>query len=510
MQAWHGTYLGLREVPRALSEFELQAFFTFSSMERGFIQRRRGPALKLGLALHMGFLRMSGRPLDAFRVLPVVLLRHLGKELGIPVPDVASLRALYRRRSTLFEHQQLACRALGFGGMTEHQRRALHCILKDEVLRSGEREQLLARARLWLYEHQVLLVHDRTLRGLVAAALAELEADTAAALRKAVAPALLQRWLEATSGTRADGQAVQSWLWAPPAKHSTRQIAEVFERIELLLDLGVDRVLGDLNAALVRRLARRLALRAPSASAKIKEPARAVEVACFLRHCLMTATDQWILMVQRRVVDLWRQSAAGVPTPVDWGAQYRALLEELARLSADEAVPDAELRTRLAVHRKGATRSFPPHHPELPADYQTIGQPVIIRGSGPVALALRRRRAQLARRHERRGPRPGLVRRALRLRSGPGLSCPGGRNLVCLAPSGSQRLGLDRALAQLPRSRPLVPALRALASGGPAPLRAAVVADPGSRISRTTARARSRGRGRGSSRGQRWHSARGR
>jgi len=348
MQAWHGTYLGLREVPRALSEFELQAFFTFSSMERGFIQRRRGPALKLGLALHMGFLRMSGRPLDAFRVLPVVLLRHLGKELGIPVPDVASLRALYRRRSTLFEHQQLACRALGFGGMTEHQRRALLCILKDEVLRSGEREQLLARARLWLYEHQVLLVHDRTLRGLVAAALAELEADTAAALRKAVAPALLQRWLEATSGTRADGQAVQSWLWAPPAKHSTRQIAEVFERIELLLDLGVDRVLGDLNAALVRRLARRLALRAPSASAKIKEPARAVEVACFLRHCLMTATDQWILMVQRRVVDLWRQSAAGVPTPVDWGAQYRALLEELARLSADEAVPDAELRTRLA------------------------------------------------------------------------------------------------------------------------------------------------------------------
>ena len=105
MQGWHGTYLGLREIPRELSEFELQAFFTFSSTERACIQRRRGPALKLGLALHFGFLRMSGRPLDAFRVLPVVLLRHLGKELGIPVPDVASLRALYRRRSTLFDHQ---------------------------------------------------------------------------------------------------------------------------------------------------------------------------------------------------------------------------------------------------------------------------------------------------------------------------------------------------------------------------------------------------------------------
>ena len=34
----------------------------------------------------------------------------------------------------------------------------------------------------------------------------------------------------------------------------------------------------------------------------------------------------------------------------------------------------------LCVHRKGATRSFGPGHPELPADYRTIGQPVIIPG----------------------------------------------------------------------------------------------------------------------------------
>ncbi len=32
------------------------------------------------------------------------------------------------------------------------------------------------------------------------------------------------------------------------------------------------------------------------------------------------------------------------------------------------------------VHRKGATRAFPPHHPELPASYRAIGQPVIIPG----------------------------------------------------------------------------------------------------------------------------------
>jgi len=34
----------------------------------------------------------------------------------------------------------------------------------------------------------------------------------------------------------------------------------------------------------------------------------------------------------------------------------------------------------LCVHRKGATRSFGPGHPDLPEDYRTIGQPVIIPG----------------------------------------------------------------------------------------------------------------------------------
>jgi len=34
----------------------------------------------------------------------------------------------------------------------------------------------------------------------------------------------------------------------------------------------------------------------------------------------------------------------------------------------------------LAVHRKGATRAFPPGHPELPPHYRETGQPVIIPG----------------------------------------------------------------------------------------------------------------------------------
>ena len=38
------------------------------------------------------------------------------------------------------------------------------------------------------------------------------------------------------------------------------------------------------------------------------------------------------------------------------------------------------VRKKLCIHRKGATRAFPPHHPETPAAYQETGQPVLIPG----------------------------------------------------------------------------------------------------------------------------------
>ena len=45
---------------------------------------------------------------------------------------------------------------------------------------------------------------------------------------------------------------------------------------------------------------------------------------------------------------------------------------------------------RLLVHRKGATRAFPPGHPDLPAAYRAVGQPVFIpgdMGTGSYVLA---------------------------------------------------------------------------------------------------------------------------
>jgi hypothetical protein len=42
-----------------------------------------------------------------------LIWRHLGERFGVAAPDLASLRAVYRRAQTLVEHQQIICDTLG-------------------------------------------------------------------------------------------------------------------------------------------------------------------------------------------------------------------------------------------------------------------------------------------------------------------------------------------------------------------------------------------------------------
>jgi TnpA family transposase len=362
MNDWQSTCLGRRCLPRELSGFEIEAFFNFSDAERRVIEERRSSALKLALALQIGFLRMTGRLLEAVRIVPPALWRHLGEQFGVAAPDLASLRTMYHRRRTLFEHQEVACETLGFHWLSEAQRRALVRVLRDELARTSDRGRLLQFARHWLYEHRLIVLRERDLRSMIVKAIRQYEAALARSIVKAVDPELRSRWLATLTQPHDNGATMQSWLWAAPAKHSTRQIEEVLERIQVLSTLGVDQHLVQLPDAIVRRYARRLGARAPAIAARIAEPARTIEVACFLRYCLLTTTDHLLLMVRRRVADLGGTAAAGVDAKLaDWARLYQQLLDELGSLAANPSLSSDAVRGQLLAllqaHRARQPRS---------------------------------------------------------------------------------------------------------------------------------------------------------
>jgi hypothetical protein len=67
VEHWRTPYLGLRDMPPGLDDFELATFFSYSAHELERISARQQPLHRLTLALHIGFLKMTGRKLDAIR-----------------------------------------------------------------------------------------------------------------------------------------------------------------------------------------------------------------------------------------------------------------------------------------------------------------------------------------------------------------------------------------------------------------------------------------------------------
>jgi tRNA-splicing ligase RtcB len=63
------------------------------------------------------------------------------------------------------------------------------------------------------------------------------------------------------------------------------------------------------------------------------------------------------------------------------GGNLRLVYDVCHNIAKEEVHKVNGSSRRLLIHRKGATRAFPRHRPEIPKDYYEIGQPVLIPGS---------------------------------------------------------------------------------------------------------------------------------
>ena len=83
MQGWQTPYLGLRDLPRELTEFELQAFFSFSQAELELISRRRGDNHKLGPSTAHRFRAHEWPPFEQCACGPARVAASPGPDAGL-------------------------------------------------------------------------------------------------------------------------------------------------------------------------------------------------------------------------------------------------------------------------------------------------------------------------------------------------------------------------------------------------------------------------------------------
>jgi tRNA-splicing ligase RtcB len=106
-------------------------------------------------------------------------------------------------------------------------------------------------------------------------------------------------------------------------------------------------------------------LNAPEARAYLGAMRGAANYAWANRQCI----THWVREAFCRVMDIG-DAAAGLELIYD-------VTHNIAKIEEHDV--DGR-REKLCVHRKGATRAFPAGHPDVPAKYRAIGQPILIPG----------------------------------------------------------------------------------------------------------------------------------
>ena len=232
-------YVGQDRLPTRLSEFDVERYFALTDSDVAAVNERFRRDRRAGAAIQLIFLRASGHTLDHVGTLPRQLLRYVGERLGLPTPTIASLRTLYQRYKTLYEHQAWTCEYLGMTSISPSHWVELKARMRQDATESLTLDELLQHAHCWLYEHRILIPAERKLRDLGRAIWSDVERGLLARIEATVTNAqLVQADAVLSSQHGTSGMRVLEWLKTPPARHSPTTLTETLEKVRFLKELG--------------------------------------------------------------------------------------------------------------------------------------------------------------------------------------------------------------------------------------------------------------------------------
>lgn len=101
MRALLWSYLGGRRLPRELSACEVRQFYLVSPEDRYALRRRFRARARLGTAVQLGFVRMTGAVFDILDHVPRPVLAYVDHQLGLaaPVDRVTTIFVLARQQA---------------------------------------------------------------------------------------------------------------------------------------------------------------------------------------------------------------------------------------------------------------------------------------------------------------------------------------------------------------------------------------------------------------------------
>ena len=211
--------IGERAFSDPLSELEIDVFFTLSPAEIAAVCDRRGELNRLGLALHLCVVKMTGRAELSTKLVPQAVLVHVADQLDLPPPDLASLRSLYWDRSTLFRHRKLAVELAGFREVGAGARSGLLQYLRQEVLATTAPDVLRGKVMRWLHARKHVVFAARDIRSLVRRETDRRDKALAGQINGQTG-SMSNQWIERLATDLEPGLTRFEWLLSGPARKS--------------------------------------------------------------------------------------------------------------------------------------------------------------------------------------------------------------------------------------------------------------------------------------------------
>jgi TnpA family transposase len=339
---WEKRYLGWEHFPVGLDAAEIAVFFALGEADLAAIEGHRRDTNRLAVAIQIGYMRMTGVALNSVQMIPPAVLACVAGQLGQTPPQLTSIRALYRRRRTLHDHQEVARLVLGLRVLGEHGRRKLKAHLRKIVPVQVVQRDLVREARRWLDHNHCLQLGERTLLDLAREVRRDFETGVRERLSQIIGDMPATRWVDALRAEASPGVSRLEWLRTGPKSKRPKGLADHVGKLRFLKEMGADRLDLGLTEPALRALA--MPLRHRKAAA-LRPGTDQLALACFLRLRRHELGDHGVDIVLHRTTDLWRQARQHAEDrQAGLWRSLRQLPQDLALLAGDASIADSRFR----------------------------------------------------------------------------------------------------------------------------------------------------------------------
>jgi TnpA family transposase len=365
------TRVGFETIPANLSRTELFRYFTFPEPDRHEITQCRGTSNKIGFALLLGAIRLTGRFLQDFELVPHSLVAHICEQLRLETPLILTYP---QRQPTRFEHVERLKTYLGLRSFKLTDNEIVAHYVRQRVRAGARLHELLAAVEERLRAQKIVLPGVTVLERLIGRARVEAEDELFSELNARVAEATRVKvlaLLKVRAGEKITPfQQLQQAAGRPSPQTFNREVDALSQVRDLLPD---ELNLHDLDEQLIEWLAQMVS-GLPTQALVQYQAAKRVGLLLLWLWRLRTRLIDSALTISADLIGgvLRRAKNAATKTQLQ---QHKRLAPVLSMCGAvvemllDEAIADAQLRG--TVFEKFSREQLA----ALPTECRTLARP---------------------------------------------------------------------------------------------------------------------------------------